>query len=230
MEKLSLDDSATDCYQYSPLPSGRHIRLLQIQPRSARPRPTPFYNDDDPVKISVKTACLDDNPSYDALSYTWGNPITVYQNENEADQQRKLFEQSCQVLCDRKPMSVTRNLHEALLATRAIPRQGSYKIAHGSDRADHIWIDALCIHQQDINERNSQVRIMDQIYTKAQMTVIWLGRNDAYTRTAGAVFTRIHELTPEQAQAMRAESFVLNSGDHQKSKFPQINRTDWLAV
>lgn len=39
----------------------------------------------------------------------------------------------------------------------------------------HIWIDQLCINQSDIQERADQVAIMDQIFSKAERTLVWLG-------------------------------------------------------
>jgi hypothetical protein len=38
------------------------------------------------------------------------------------------------------------------------------------------WIDAICINQADIPERNQQVRIMPHIYFRAHTVVVWLGR------------------------------------------------------
>lgn len=38
-----------------------------------------------------------------------------------------------------------------------------------------FWIDALCINQADLEERGAQVRIMPQIYTKADCVIVWLG-------------------------------------------------------
>jgi hypothetical protein len=38
-----------------------------------------------------------------------------------------------------------------------------------------IWIDAICINQNDIPERNAQVRLMDSVYSHAQQTIVWLG-------------------------------------------------------
>jgi hypothetical protein len=38
-----------------------------------------------------------------------------------------------------------------------------------------IWIDAICINQSDIPERNAQVRLMDSVYSHAQQTIVWLG-------------------------------------------------------
>jgi len=41
-------------------------------------------------------------------------------------------------------------------------------------RSIRIWIDALCINQQNISERNQQVRMMEEIYRKAKHVRIWL--------------------------------------------------------
>jgi hypothetical protein len=39
----------------------------------------------------------------------------------------------------------------------------------------YLWIDAICINQQDIAERNSQTRFMGEIYLKSFVLVVWLG-------------------------------------------------------
>ncbi|CAH0045067.1 unnamed protein product [Clonostachys solani] len=65
---------------------------------------------------------------------------------------------------------VTRNLEEAL---RRLARndefRGEYK----------IWIDAVCINQEDEQERAVQVRKMRRIYSSAWKVISWLGENDA---------------------------------------------------
>jgi hypothetical protein len=38
-----------------------------------------------------------------------------------------------------------------------------------------IWIDALCINQKNINERNEQVTKMKIIYERAEQVIVWLG-------------------------------------------------------
>jgi hypothetical protein len=38
-----------------------------------------------------------------------------------------------------------------------------------------LWIDAICINQQDVQERNHQVRIMSHIYKWAECVRVWLG-------------------------------------------------------
>lgn len=39
----------------------------------------------------------------------------------------------------------------------------------------HLWADAICINQNDAQERNTQVRLMDQTYRNATCVSVWLG-------------------------------------------------------
>ncbi|KAG8530113.1 uncharacterized protein KY384_005595 [Bacidia gigantensis] len=40
------------------------------------------------------------------------------------------------------------------------------------------WIDALCINQGDTREKNEQIKLMKQIYQKAERVCVWLGQSD----------------------------------------------------
>lgn len=42
-----------------------------------------------------------------------------------------------------------------------------------------LWIDAICIDQNNISEQTDQVRHMKHIYTSADRVLIWLGSSDA---------------------------------------------------
>lgn len=99
---------------------------------------------------------------YCALSYCWGDAADTVE-----------------VSCDGTPFSITRNLHGALKQLRH------------TNTARRLWIDAVCIHQHDIAERNQQVSIMRQIYTKAQRVDVWLGPGDAGTAEAVALIDAI---------------------------------------
>ncbi|KIM94396.1 hypothetical protein OIDMADRAFT_71339, partial [Oidiodendron maius Zn] len=83
---------------------------------------------------------------YEALSYTWGKPHPT-----------------TTLTCNGVSYGVTNNLYSALHHLR-LP-----------DRPRYIWVDALCINQNDIPERNVQVREMIRIYSGAKRVVIWLG-------------------------------------------------------
>ena len=40
--------------------------------------------------------------------------------------------------------------------------------------ADYLWIDAICINQEDDDEKSSQVSMIFEIYSVAQSVVVWL--------------------------------------------------------
>ncbi|KAI0489506.1 heterokaryon incompatibility protein-domain-containing protein [Xylaria cf. heliscus] len=96
-----------------------------------------------------------------ALSYTWGN-----NNESE------------EILLDGEPFKVTRNLHEALQQFRERP--GSPAVIGFPD--DYFWVDAICLNQDDVEEKARQVPRMMEIYHAAISVIIWLGPNKPMTR------------------------------------------------
>ncbi|KAH8596886.1 heterokaryon incompatibility protein-domain-containing protein [Bisporella sp. PMI_857] len=85
---------------------------------------------------------------YVAISYAWGNPTTTHQ-----------------IQCDGKELGVTANVIDLL------------KNIRHSNEDKVIWIDALCIDQSNIEERTQQVKLMWQIYSKADSVIVWLGAN-----------------------------------------------------
>ena len=83
--------------------------------------------------------------TYAALSYTWGSPGDTRQ-----------------IILDGHSFTVRKNLYDFLL--RPESRNGV-----------PLWIDAICINQGDVEERNSQVSMMGDIYEQAEHVYVWLG-------------------------------------------------------
>jgi ankyrin repeat protein len=83
---------------------------------------------------------------YAALSYTWGSES-----------------RPCEIIINGSKMTVTKN---AYLALRDLRYQ---------ERDRFLWIDALCIDQDNREEREQQVKQMGSIYSTAERVVIWLG-------------------------------------------------------
>ena len=55
----------------------------------------------------------------------------------------------------------------------------------------YLWIDAICINQNDQEERGHQVRLMDRIYSEAQCVSVWLGKADPLTEHALSAVSQI---------------------------------------
>ncbi|CAG8971949.1 hypothetical protein HYALB_00003285 [Hymenoscyphus albidus] len=101
------------------------------------------------IKCEIFNTSLEDKPIFEALSYTWGDPKDLIP-----------------ILLHGRPHQIPRNLESALRHLR-LP-----------DRTRVLWVDAMCINQSDIPERNQQVSKRRDIYTMggAQKVVVWLGR------------------------------------------------------
>jgi hypothetical protein len=52
------------------------------------------------------------------------------------------------------------------------------------NRSRMLWIDAICINQEDAEERNHQVQMMSRIYTRSTEVCIWLGPDSPDSRLA----------------------------------------------
>ncbi|KAK8096043.1 HET-domain-containing protein [Apiospora kogelbergensis] len=103
----------------------------------------------DRVCCSLKVASLNKKPKYEALSYVWGDR-----------------NQTSTIIVDGAPFEATINLEAAL---RHLQRPDAKRV---------LWVDAVCINQQDRLERNVQVPMMSRIYKGARLVVIWLGQGN----------------------------------------------------
>jgi Heterokaryon incompatibility protein (HET) len=108
-------------------------------------------DEDAPIRCQLFNHSLQESRKrthpYDALSYVWGN-----------------LDETRPIVVDRHVLHVTVNLHDALshLRYRSIERI--------------IWVDAICINQNDIKEKGQQIQFMAKIYGQANRVLVWLGR------------------------------------------------------
>lgn len=112
---------------------------------------------DDVITFSLQSATCDSEPQlhYEALSYAWG----------DLDLKHEIFCEDSG-LGDSGSLMVTTNCHNALKSLRLLNRTRS------------LWIDAICINQEDLKERAVQVGNMRSIYCGACQVVIYLGESD----------------------------------------------------
>ncbi|KAJ8126249.1 hypothetical protein O1611_g7388 [Lasiodiplodia mahajangana] len=104
-----------------------------------------------PIYCQLVEEDLATYPSYKALSYSWKNGDDTSPDEA--------------IFCNSKLIYVSANLHAALRRLRA------------PDAVVRIWIDAICINQQDYAERAYQVGMMRDIYQNSSEVLIWLGES-----------------------------------------------------
>ena len=65
------------------------------------------------------------------------------------------------------------------------------------DQDRYLWVDAICINQSDIPERNNQVKQMHWMYQLAERVIIWLGEHSEDSRLAIHQLEMISNLDPE---------------------------------
>ena len=114
---------------------------------------------------TISSALLDSAPPYTALSYVWGAP-----------------ENTTPILVDGKSQEVTLNLAAALEHLR-----------QGLTTSLTLWIDALCIDQNDEAEKSEQVGRMRDIYAQAESVIAWLGDGVASGASATLAMDWIRE-------------------------------------
>jgi hypothetical protein len=130
------------------------------------------------IQCLIQTTSITTPTSYEALSYCWGDSSVTEDIELEGLR-----------------FAVTTNLFAAL---------HSLRLEH-SPRT--LWIDAICINQGSVKERESQVGLMRKLYQQASRVVIWLGPSRPKT---GPAFRFFSLLTPSGAATRLFGTYVTN--------------------
>ncbi|TDZ54246.1 Heterokaryon incompatibility protein 6, OR allele [Colletotrichum trifolii] len=180
-------------YPYRPLELPYETRVLTIKPGN--------FDDELVCGLTHMNFASPDEP-YEALSYCWSKgvdrdpgidpdteiPWAVYGRDDDGNVVEKsgttpwkdLVDDEYQgesyirlggrmpdapILCDGVSLTVGGELFRALRRLR-----------HGTAPL-RIWVDALCINQQDVAERNEHVKIMGDVYAGAARTRVWLGES-----------------------------------------------------
>ena len=47
------------------------------------------------------------------------------------------------------------------------------------DGVQHLWVDAICINQNDAGEKSTQVPLMGSMYAGATAVIVWLGLDES---------------------------------------------------
>lgn len=108
---------------------------------------------DDPLRCKLEHVNLQQGPIYEAVSYTWAD--------------EKGDDSICRTIqCGHGDqfLGITKNCEAALLRLRK----------RDTDR--RLWVDAVCIDQSNVQERNHQVKNMIAIFRSALRVLVFLGQ------------------------------------------------------
>jgi hypothetical protein len=202
-------------FKYSPLDrENNEIRLVRINKGSPS---------SDTLSCELQHFSLDDNyPHYNALSYTWGDATDTVP-----------------ILLDHRRIDVTKNLFHFLQRGNQPRRVRKYPYDEGKetyfydsgqgDEPRWYWIDALCIDQANILERNAQVPRMKEIYDCAYGIVVWLGIEADDSKLAMSVISSLSNIYFRQ---LRAKSIAKTPGPFEPkiSVGTLFGKKEWLAV
>lgn len=130
--------------------------------------------DDDQLQATITSVRFDreNPPIYSALSYVWGSAQLTTPLQCTGN----------------KPLYITPTLHEALrnVATHLLDQE-------------FIWVDQICINQQDLKERSQQVMMMKDIYQCASKTLAYLGPSTPTTALAIDLISRLGVTAKDKA-------------------------------
>jgi hypothetical protein len=145
-------------FTHTPLGQPEDFRVISLNDKSRKQgqklrEPLEFH-----VEILSLASYVDDSNAqqivkpFDALSYAWVDNLSL-------EDTKLIYIDSC-------PFEIRNNLHSALVNIFA------------NWYLDRIWVDQICINQEDIPEKNQQVALMSKIYKSANEVHIWLGTLD----------------------------------------------------
>lgn len=136
-----------------PLPSTSDSKFIRVLKMAKPTDPS-----DQEIVRSMEVIDVAQETNFTALSYVWGvslSPKTIR--------------------CNGSIVPVGANCWSALWHLRNGYYSYNPNVSGGSRDIMTIWVDAICINQQDLKEKERQLKLMADIYSLARQVYIWLG-------------------------------------------------------
>jgi len=143
--------------------------------------------------------------NYEALSYYWGTePHSSHIALSDMMEPRK----------EVGALRIKPNLHLALRTlSKILPK----------DRDMYFWVDAVCINQQDKDEKSTQIAKMSSIFNLAETVHVWLG---PATERSDIAMDFVHELIKlDEIDNISSDP----SYDSKWSAFRDLMRSEWFG-
>ena len=143
-------------YRHTLIDSARgEIRVLVIPPAPA--------DQLSPVTCRIEVRSLASNPEYDAISYT--RITSTDDNNGNTSAGDEPEDQKTTIVVDGAPFRVPTNAANSL---QHLARKST------SSRSIRVWIDCVCISQDDPSEKARQILLMGRIYRQSRRVCVWL--------------------------------------------------------
>lgn len=162
---------------------------------------------DDRIKIQLSIHELEHHPDYEAISYVWG-PTDKAEHWTTID-------------CNGRKLLITKSLCSAFVRAR---RQDSVRV---------VWADAICINQEDDDEKSHHVAFMNRIYQHASNVLVCMDGGDQQYAAHVKSLLIDHEqrkanyLTVHEMPIVRDETSFLR--DARWSSFGKLMQNTWFG-
>lgn len=161
---------------------------------------------DNPLRGSLALFDIDSGQDYETISYTWGEPT-----------------RDSEIVCDGKRIGITPSLAGALLRLR------------WPNRERRLWVDQICINQDDEEERSQQVQFMNRIYENASHVLVWLGEDEQ--DLAKSAFNLVCDLDKIFQDERKREQFQVDHTQNLRSRSEEpwslmthVTKRPWVRV
>lgn len=127
----------------------------------------------EPLVCHLHAAAFSELPPFEAISYACGSGS-----------------KTARVLCDGQIIRITANLQNVLRRIR-LP-----------DSQRKLWVDAICISQQNNEERSHQITLMEHIYKRAVKTLIYLGPDHGQGQDVSSLLAKINRMIDNKVKKL----------------------------
>ncbi|KAH8816561.1 heterokaryon incompatibility protein-domain-containing protein [Xylogone sp. PMI_703] len=219
-------------YKYAPLRRDHNlkdVRLLNLWPgpHEADIHVDIFHTQYSPEKVK-----------YEALSYVWGSPqrteSIVVEGSPHPDASNGLLPETPTIVHPNSRHSTGVSSPGPPITTLAITENLSVALRHlrRPDACRILWVDCICINQDDVEERSVEVGFMGNIFRNAVRVIVWLGAEGDLGSLAVKTFVDIG-----QDVDLPEDKFVMTvrpgSPTDQLEKNPKSLREkvlNWIAI
>lgn len=148
LERRGMEDAKL-AYASCPLTAPDSIRVIHLRPGSPN----------DELECTLATVRLGDQPVYEALSYCWGQRAG---SRCVKLQTSSSLTTNTGTSVPSSTLAITNTLRDALVCLRYPQKERV------------LWIDQICVNQNDHKERSAQVNLMQAIYSSTKCAIVWL--------------------------------------------------------
>ncbi|KAL6917405.1 hypothetical protein FSST1_008900 [Fusarium sambucinum] len=158
----------------------------------------------------LEIVSLDDTPQFYAISHCWGTKAhdTV-------------------VRIDGHPLNLMSDLASGLNVLQDLAITGS----NFDPPLRYIWIDSICVNQQSISDRSTQVAFMRQIYSTSVTTLVWLGPEQPWVTSAWRLLDQIYHVFESTCPEVQRENDIsigtYSDSLHQHTSLPTWDDKSW---